>query len=56
MESCKITGYPKTHCGWSNGVRAILAKHGLPFEEKDIITDSAFRREMEQKSGQPRSP
>ena len=51
-----ITAYLKTHCGWSEGVRAIMRKHGLEFEEKDIIQNQAFRWEMEQRSGQPLSP
>lgn len=51
-----ITAYLKTHCGWSEGVRAIMRKHGLQYEEKDIIQNPAFRWEMEQKSGQPLSP
>ncbi len=55
-EKPKITAYLKTSCGWSNGVRAILAKYDLPHEEKDIIIHPQFRWEMEQKSGQPLSP
>lgn len=55
-ESPAITAYLKTFCGWSEGVRAIFRKYGLPFEEKDIIKNPAFRWEMEQKSGQPLSP
>ncbi|NWK54655.1 glutaredoxin [Verrucomicrobiaceae bacterium N1E253] len=51
-----IVCYLKTFCGWSEGVRAMLRKYGLPFEEKDIIKNPAFRWEMEQKSGQPLSP
>lgn len=51
-----ITCYLKTYCGWSEGVRAIMRKHGLEYEEKDIIQNPAFRWEMEQKSGQPLSP
>jgi monothiol glutaredoxin len=51
-----ITAYLKTYCGWSAGVRAIFKKYNLNFEEKDIITNPAFRWEMEQKSGQPLSP
>lgn len=46
----------KTFCGWSEGVRAIMRKYDLEFEEKDIIKNPAFRWEMEQKSGQPLSP
>ena len=52
----EITAYLKTWCGWSEGVRAIMRKYELPFEEKDIIANPAFRWEMEQKSGQPLSP
>ncbi len=52
----QITAYLKTYCGWSEGVRAIMRKYELPFEEKDIIANPAFRWEMEQKSGQPLSP
>jgi monothiol glutaredoxin len=33
-----------------------LAKYHLPYTEKDIIQNPAFRWEMETKSGQPLSP
>jgi monothiol glutaredoxin len=56
MDTPQITAYLKTHCGWSAGVRAVLAKYNLPFTEKDIIQNPAFRWEMETKSGQPLSP
>jgi glutaredoxin len=56
MDKPQIVAYLKTSCGWSNGVRAVLKKYNLPYEEKDIIQNSAFRWEMEQKSGQPLSP
>lgn len=56
MEKPQIIAYVKTYCGWSNGVRAVLKKYDLPYEEKDIIQNPAFRWEMEQKSGQPLSP
>ncbi len=55
-ENLEITAYLKTFCGWSEGVRAIMRKYDLSFEEKDIIKNPAFRWEMEQKSGQPLSP
>jgi len=55
-DSPTITAYLKTFCGWSEGVRAIMRKYDLPFEEKDIIKNPAFRWEMEQRSGQPLSP
>ncbi len=56
MSKPEITAYLKTHCGWSKGVRAVLAKYELSYTEKDIIQNPAFRWEMEQKSGQPLSP
>jgi monothiol glutaredoxin len=56
MSKPTITAWVKTQCGWSGGVRAVLAKYDLPYEEKDIIKNPAFRWEMEQKSGQPLSP
>jgi monothiol glutaredoxin len=56
MEKPQITAYLKTHCGWSAGVRAVLGKYNLPYTEKDIIQNPAFRWEMETKSGQPLSP
>ena len=56
MEKPQIVAYLKTQCGWSRGVRAILSKYDIPYTEKDIIINPAFRWEMEQKSGQPLSP
>lgn len=56
MQTAQITAYLKTSCGWSNGVRAVLAVYELSYTEKDIIKNPAFRWEMEQKSGQPLSP
>lgn len=56
MSKPEITTYLKTTCGWSAGVRAVLAKYDLQYTEKDIIQNPAFRWEMEQKSGQPLSP
>ena len=56
MQTPEITAYLKTYCGWSAGVRAILTKYNLPYTEKDIIQNPAFRWEMETKSGQPLSP
>ena len=52
----KIKAYLKPQCGWSNGVRAIMAKHQLAFEDIDIINQRANYEEMVRKSGQPLSP
>jgi glutaredoxin len=56
MNKPKIVAYLKPHCGWSQGVRAIMRKYDLPFEDRDIINDSAQRQEMIEKSGQMLSP
>lgn len=52
----KIKAYLKPHCGWSNGVRAIMRKYHLPYEDLDIINNRDLYAEMVQKSGQPLSP
>lgn len=56
MSKPEITAYLKTQCGWSKGVRAVLAKYDIPYTEKDIIINPDYRFEMEQLSGQPLSP
>jgi glutaredoxin len=56
MSKPKIIAYLKPTCGWSNGVRAILKKYDLPYEDRDVINDPAQRAEMVEKSGQMMSP
>ena len=56
MEKPKIIAYLKPSCGWSQGVRAVLRKYELPFEDRDIINDPAQRQEMIEKTGQMLSP
>ena len=56
MEKPKIVAYLKPTCGWSQGVRAVLRKYDLPFEDRDIINDPLQRQEMIEKSGQMLSP
>ncbi len=56
MNKPKIVAYLKPTCGWSQGVRAVLRKYDLPFEDRDIINDPDQRREMSEKSGQMLSP
>lgn len=52
----KIKAYLKPHCGWSMGVRAIMDKYSLQFEDLDIINNREIYAEMVEKSGQPLSP
>jgi monothiol glutaredoxin len=56
MDKPKIIAYLKPTCGWSNGVRAVLKKYDLPYEDRDIINDPVQREEMVEKSGQMLSP
>ena len=54
--SLNIVAYLKPSCGWSQGVRAIMRKYQLAFEDRDIINDPSQRQEMIEKSGQMLSP
>jgi glutaredoxin len=56
MNETKIIAYLKPTCGWSNGVRAVLKKYDLPYEDRDVINDPVQRQEMVEKSGQMLSP
>ena len=56
MSEPKIIAYLKPSCGWSQGVRAVLRKYDLPYEDRDIINDPLQRQEMIEKSGQMLSP
>ena len=56
MSKPKIIAYLKPSCGWSQGVRAVLRKYDLPFEDRDIINDPLQRQEMIEKTGQMLSP
>src|SRR2546425_12239123 len=56
MNKPKIVAYLKPSCGWSQGVRAIMRKYDLPYEDRDIINDPVQRQEMIEKSGQMLSP
>ena len=52
----KIKCYLKPSCGWSNGVRAIMKKYALAFEDVDIINVAANYAEMVERTGQRLSP
>ena len=56
MDKPKIIAYMKPSCGWSNGVRSIMRKYDLPFEDRDIINDPSQRQEMIQKTNQMLQP
>jgi len=56
MSKPKIVAYLKPTCGWSQGVRAVMRKYDLPFEDRDIINNPLLRQEMIEKTGQMLSP
>jgi glutaredoxin len=56
MDKPKVIAYLKPSCGWSQGVRAVLRKYDLPYEDRDIVNDPTQRLEMNARSGQPLSP
>ena len=47
--------YLKEQCGWSRGVREVLAKYGIEYEEKQIHIAENFQ-EMVDKTGQTQQP
>ena len=51
----EITAYLKQQCGWSRGVREVLAKYGLIYDEKQIHIAENYQ-EMVEKTGQPLQP
>ena len=56
MNSPKITACLKPSCGWSQGVRAIMRKYDLSYEDRDVINNRSIYKEMVEKSGQRLSP
>lgn len=52
----EIIAYLKPTCGWSMGVRAIMDKYKLAYQDRDIINQAEQYAEMVEKSGQRLSP
>lgn len=52
----KIIAWMKPSCGWSNGVRAVLRKYGLEYEDRDIINVPENFYEMVRVTGQRLQP
>ena len=51
----KVVAYLKAQCGWSRGVREVLARCGIEYEEKQIHIPDNFI-EMVEKTGQHLQP
>ncbi len=56
MTKPNVIAYLKPTCGWSQGVRAVLRKYELPFEDRDVVNDPVQRQEMIDKTGQTLTP
>ena len=56
MRTPTITAYLRPACRASQGVRAVLGKYELAFEERNVASDAASRSEMVRRSGQGFSP
>lgn len=52
----KIKAYLKPQCGWSMGVRAIMEKYSLEYQDLDIINNQDLFAEMVEKTGQTNQP
>jgi len=52
----KIIVYTKPFCPWTKGVLDLLNGLSLPFEERDVIKNGEYFREMREKTGQDAAP
>jgi monothiol glutaredoxin len=52
----QIIAWMKPSCGWSNGVRAVLRKYDLRYEDRDIINYPHHFYEMVRVTGQRLQP
>lgn len=56
MKKLNIKAYLKPQCGWSKGVRTIMDKYRLEYQEIDIVNYAENYAEMVEKTGQLLSP
>jgi glutaredoxin 3 len=52
----KIRLFVKPYCGWCHDAKDWLDERGIRYEELDVITDGAARKEMRDLSGQTLAP
>ena len=51
-----IIMYTKTGCPWCNGAREYMNSISLDFEEREVTSNTEFMKELEEKSGQTKTP
>ena len=56
MTQPNIIAYLKPACGWSEGVRAIMRKYSLAYDDRDVINNRSLYAEMVAKSRQTLTP
>lgn len=48
--------YTKTGCPWCNDARTFLQTASVDFEEREVRDNEEFMKELEEKSGQNKTP
>ncbi len=52
----RIILYRKSGCPWAAAVMGFLNELAIPFETRNVTVNEQFSRELQQKSGQLKSP
>lgn len=52
----KIIVYTKTNCPWAIDALVFLNEKGIAYEERNIVKNPEFRAEVENATGQNKSP
>jgi monothiol glutaredoxin len=52
----KVILYRKSGCPWAAAVMGFLNELAIPFEVRNVSVNDRFAREVEEKSGQRKSP
>ena len=56
MEPKKIRLFIKPYCGWCHEAKDWLDERGIKYEELDVTSDAAARKEMQELTGQSKAP
>lgn len=48
--------YTKAGCGWCAEALQFLKANNVPYEEREVLSNDVFFDELEQKSGQTKTP
>ena len=56
MKPSKVRLFIKPYCGWCHDAQDWLRERGIEFEELDVTSDAAARKEMIELTGQSKAP